>query len=258
MQIIAMTASTPAALTMLLVAAIASPGAGGTAAAQGTFEGSITYTVTGLGKEGMTIRYSRKGSMLRQDMSVPGAPAGMATIHNSATSEAITLIPQQKKYLVMNYKTMGEGAKKMAASMSGGGGGSRPAMDFSAMNVTPTGQHETIVGIRCDHYLFSKAGAQDDHKVDICGASGMGFFSMTGDVASSAASTMALMRSQNPQLAQLASKGFFALKMTVMSKGQPVSWQATQVDRHPLDDSMFKPPSDYTKLTLPGIPGLKP
>src|ERR1700674_5473912 len=105
MPIIAMTARTPVALTLLIAAAIALPGTGATAAAQGTFEGTTTFSVTGFRKGGTTIRYSRKGSMLRQDISMPGAPAGMATIHNGETSEAITLIPQQKKYLVMNYKT---------------------------------------------------------------------------------------------------------------------------------------------------------
>ncbi len=233
-----------------LAGIVSSAGVAGSVRAQGNFEGSITYAVTGMGPSGATIRMSRKGTKFRQEISMPGRRGGMAgtvTIYDGDTGNAMTLMPQQKKYMVMNNK-------KLTDQMKGASTGNPAAVDYSTMKVTKTGQHETVAGIGCDHYTFATTKTIEDTQVDICGAPGMGFFTMTGDLASSAASAMAMMKSQNPELAKLASKGFLALKMTITSKGKPMIWEATKVERGGVDDAMFQAPAGYTKFEMPGMP----
>ncbi|HVT39692.1 MAG TPA: DUF4412 domain-containing protein [Gemmatimonadaceae bacterium] len=254
MNVTSITATAVRTITLSLVVLVLSSTAVSRAAAQGSFEGTITYSLTGIGNAPATITYSQKGGKLRQDISMSGAPP-MVSIHDNESGEGITLMPQMKKYMVINYKTMSEQMKQMAGSMSGG---TKPPIDFAKMKVTPTGKHESVAGVGCDHYTFAAADSKDDTQVDICGATGMGFFAMTGDVISSSASTAALMKAENPQLARLAANGFFALKMSVNSKGKPVTWEATHIEKRSLDNSLFKPPSDYTPFTIPGMPGKMP
>jgi uncharacterized protein DUF4412 len=124
------------------------------------------------------------------------------------------------------------------------------------MKVTPTGQHEVVAGIPCDHYLFQNAEESTAKPIDMCGAAGLGFMGMAGQANSMMPSTVALLRSQNPALARLARQGFFPLKMTFPTEHegqQPVVWTVTQVDRHRPDAALFQPPAGYTPLQIPGM-----
>jgi hypothetical protein len=139
----------------------------------------------------------------------------------------------------------------MARAMSGGAGGGQ-APDFSKMKVTATGQHETIAGLSCEHYLFERAdSAKAKDKVDICGAPGMGFMGLAGQEGSMMPATAALMRSQNPALAKLAHQGFFPLKMNIMGEHGTAAWAVTQVNRSRPDATLFQPPTGYTELKIP-------
>jgi hypothetical protein len=225
------------------------------AAAQQTFEGSVMGTMTLPKGKTAPFRYYQLGSRVRQEFSFDEHT--MASIYDGTTGDMIMLIPQQKKYMVMNSRSASSTARQLAQGMTGRGaeGG---APDFSKMKVTPTGQHETIAGIGCDHYLFENTeDTGREHKpIDICGATGLGFMGMAGQQNSMMPSTIALLRSQNPELARLARQGFFPLKMTFSGKDGNVVWQATQVDRRRPDAAMFQPPAGYTEMVIPSMPGL--
>ena len=232
----------------LLVATLATP-----AAAQGTFEGLVVGKMTTPDGKVAPFRYYQLGSRTRQEYTIEGQT--MSTIYDGTTGDMLMLIPPQKKYMVMNLREMSGAARQMADAMTGKGKGGNAALDFSKMKVTRTGQHETLAGIGCDHYLFVNTEKPDNKPIDICGAPGLGFMGMAGEAGSAMPSTIALLRSQNPDLARLARGGFFPLKMTFSTEHGPAVWEATQVDRRRPDASLFQPPAGYTKLEIPGAGG---
>jgi len=235
-----------------LVAALLGPPAAG---AQGSFEGLVVYKVSDAeGKSGL-MRYYQLGNRTRQEFEMNGVAA--VSIFDGTTGDIITLVPQQKQYLVMNMKQLGQKMGDMAQALQGQ---KRATGDLSKMKVTATGKSETIAGISCAHYLFASTDEGGRGPVDVCGATGMGFMGV-GDQASSAMpSTAGLLHSSNPELARIARGGFFPLKITTPegAGGRSAVFEATQVDRHRPDAALFQPPAGYTKLTLPAMPGMKP
>jgi len=220
-------------------------------AAQGSFEGTVTLTVTQPGGQTHQMTYYQLGSRVRHETEANGVT--MATIVDGSTGDAMTLMPQQKQYLVFNLKTMGTQMARLGQGMSGTAG---PMPDFSKVKVTATGQRETVAGIACTHYLFESTEVDTHGQADICGASGMGFLSVPGGAG---LSSLATASASNPRLAELARQGFFPLKMTITDPhGQQTVWQVTQIDRTRPDAALFVPPPGYTKFSLPTMPGAKP
>ena len=232
----------------VLAAMLAAP-----AAAQGTFEGLVVGKMTTPDGKVAQFRYYQLGSRTRQEYTIE--EHAMAMIYDGTTGDMMTLIPQQRKYMVMNIRQMSGAARQMADAMSGKRGGAGASPDFSKMKVTATGQHETIAGVGCDHYLFQNTEKPDSKPMDICGATGLGFMGMAGEANSMMPSTIALLRSQDPDLARLARQGFFPLKMIFSSEHGNGVWEATQVDRRRPDATLFQPPAGYTQLQIPGVGG---
>ncbi len=224
-----------------LVAAVLAPAG---LHAQGTFEGIVTIRVTAPGGAPSEMKYYQKGTRIRQE-STMGTQTG-ASIMNGATGEMIMLMPPMKQYMVMNVKQM---AKQMPMAP-------RQAPDLSRMKVTATGRRETVAGVPCEHYLFSDAAAPGQGDTDICGAAGMGFMG-GGQGMGSMPSTSGFAGATNPQLAALARRGFFPLKMTMTGPdGSTMTWQVTRVERRTLDAALFAPPAGWTKMTMPAMPAM--
>lgn len=225
----------------------------GPAAAQGAFEGLLVGTMTTPEGKSMPFRYYQLGSRIRQEYTIEGHT--MSTIYDGTSGDMIMIIPQQKKYTVMNMRQMGAAGRQMAEGLSGKrGGGDSP--DFSKMKVTATGRRETIAGITCEHYLFQNTDTPNHKPMDMCGAPGMGFMGMAGETGSSMMpSTIALLRSQNPALARIARQGFFPLKMTFSGDKGDAVWTAVSVDRRRPDAALFQPPAGYTQLQVAGMGG---
>src|SRR5262249_11965875 len=107
-----------------------------------------------------------------------------------------------------------------------------------------------------DHYLFQNTEKPDSKPIDMCGATGLGFMGMAGEAANSMMpSTIALLRSPNPELARIARQGFFPLKMTFPGERGDVVWTVTSIDRRRPDAALFQPPAGYTELKVPGMGG---
>lgn len=231
----------------LLAAAFTVP-----AAAQGTFEGQIVGKMSTPDGKVVPFRYYQLGSRIRQEYTAEGHT--MSTIYDGTTGDMLMVIPQQKKYMVWNLRQMSGAARQMANAMGKGKGGSE-APDFSKMKVTATGQHETIAGIACEHYLFQNTEKTDSKPMDMCGAAGLGFMGMAGETNSMMPSTIALLRSQNPDLARLARRGFFPLKMIFPGEHGPAVWEVVQIDRRRPEAALFQPPAGYSELKVPGMGG---
>ena len=222
------------------------------AAAQGTFEGVVTYNMqTQEGKNG-TLRYYESGGRTRQEFAT-GAQM-MASITDHATGDMTLLLPARKQYMVINLKSAMGPMAQMAQGMAGGpGAGGRKAPDLSKLRVTATG-HETVAGVECDDYHFAGTDPSDHQTVDVCGAKGMGFLGQGYMMPS----TATLLGSGHPELASLAHDGFFPLKVKVTNGDRVTTLEATAVSRDKPDASLFAPPADYSKLSLPGMTGGNP
>jgi hypothetical protein len=219
------------------------------ARAQGTFEGVATFTMTGAGRDGV-VRYYQLGNRFRQEFEAGGMTG--ASILDGATGDMIMLIPQQKAYMLMNLRDLSGPMAEMARGMGGAGAGNMP--DFTRLTVTPTGRSETVAGIACEHYLFENAGQGENARMDFCGAPGMGFLGSPDMPAGMIPSTVAMLKSTNPELARLAERGFFPLKMVITTRGRDMTIEATSVDRTRPDASLFEAPAGYTRMEMPAMP----
>lgn len=229
------------AMTALLAAVLA-PAA---LAAQGIFEGVVTMRTSVSGHPGAEMKYYQKGSKVRHEASGGGQQG--VSIFNGATGESIMIMPAMKQYMVVNMNDM---MKQMPP-------GAQRNQDLSKMKVTPTGRSEVVAGIKCDHYTFSDVAQPNAPPMDVCGAAGMGFMGAGSRGMGSVPSTASLARSTNPQLAALARRGFFPLKMTMKAPdGSTMTWEVTKIERRALDASLFAPPPGYTKMNMPAMPGM--
>jgi hypothetical protein len=216
--------------------------AAGRVQAQKQFEGMAVYR-TSTGGRSAEITYYSKGTKLRQEISAGGTQA--ATITDYTQGKSITLIPAQKKYMVMDYKAMGKALKPLADKL----GEKDPGKPAKAVlpKFTPTGQRETVAGHSCEHFRMK---GDDSTVVDFCVARDLGFFMFGG----------ASLGVATPEYAVLANEfkdGFFPLKISVQ-KGAATrgTFEAVRIERKVMPAAMFEIPAGYTALAIPSIPGL--
>lgn len=183
------------------------------------FEGVVDYHITS-GDHKMDMEYLMKGHKLRFN--------GNATTHNGAgildsDKKTITiLMPEQKMYMVQNVTDY----KKLASQANG--------------KFTDTGNSETILGYKCEEYLYkSKSGL-----AHIWLASKLGYFG--GMLQGQSGGMDAWVK-----MAQ--DKGLFPLKTvnTDNNGKEKFTMTATKVSKEPVDDSNFQVPSDYKEMQMP-------
>ncbi len=220
----------------------ASSGAAATAA--GAFEGAITAKLF-TDDQPMEIKYATKGSRMRVEtqLSRGSAQSGVMLMDLASGTQTI-LIPQNKSYMTMNWgETMGMMSK-----------GKDSATDFP--KVTSTGKTESIAGYTCQHWLIG-----DKQDTDICMAKGLGYFGGGGEAGSildklqklAFGDKMKAQLASNPEFAKFVEGGAFPLKMSQIENGQSKTiMEVTNVERKPLDDSIFSVPADYKQM--PGMP----
>jgi hypothetical protein len=221
--------------------------------AQAPFEGTATFKTTMEGKT-FESKYYSNGKRFRSDMSMGGQEA--ITITDFAEGKSYTLIPAQKKYLVMDYQAMAAALKPMADKLGGDKPGKPDHPDLSTMpKITATGHKETIAGYSCEHYTM-----QLDPKsaMDFCVAKGLGYFSMAGGAGGMGGGGMAqVLAASNPaykEMLGMFKDGFFLLKFSMSQNGKTMmESEATQIHQGSVPAEMLAIPSDYTELKMPGL-----
>lgn len=212
-------------------------------AAQGAFEGVVDYRLRQ--DDGSTITSTSyvKGNKTRSEMSVEGHTAVM--IMDNDKGQWITLMPEQKQYVVMDIRKMAEAAKAMPQEKDDGA-----MKDFS---FRATGRKETIAGITCEHYLMSVA--KGETAMDMCLAKGMGsFMGMWGGagveaMGGGAPARGGAMTSAMKQAERTMKDGAFLLKLETSFKGKrQMTMEATRVVRQKVDAALLAPPAGYTLL----------
>ena len=181
------------------------------------FEGTVTYRMS---MAGMTMEMTQfiKGKKLRQEMA--GPMGNMVVIMDSEAGKMSMSAPGQPP-MVMDIESM----KAMA-------GAEAQAAAQADIEVSATGEKETIAGHDCEHFLIKQA----TNETDVCAATGLGFHmsSMEGGVGGGAAPA------GWEKLRDRFADGFFPLKMTTTTPQGSMVMEAVTLEKKSLSDDLFK------------------
>ena len=195
-------------IATLALAAAALPVA---VSAQAEFEGTIQYQMSMAGMS-MDMTQHVKGKKIRQEMNM--GMGAVVTIIDFESGTMAVLMPGQP------VRTMSmDDVRAMA--------GQQANLD-GEVDVTATGNKETVAGHECEHYIVK----QDGQEADICAATGLGFvMASMGTTPGSGAWD---------KLQAQFKDGFLPLKMSVSTEQGQATLQAVSVQRKSLSDDLFK------------------
>jgi len=199
------------------------------------FEGRITMKMTSEGKSN-EVAYALKGSRMRMEMNSEGK--AMVTLLDLKEKQMTMLMPNEKMYMVMPLRDI-PGADKVDAA----------AADTT---LEKTSETETILGYKTTKYLARSK--EQKEPVEIWAAEGLGSFFNPGDFGAMGGKRKAPLWEK-----ELREKGFFPLRIvTKQKKGREDRMEVVKLDKTALPDSLFVPPADFKKFSMPGFGGLIP
>jgi len=193
------------------------------AAAQGSFEGVVTFQVNAGPGGQQSMQYSVKGDKVRMDISAQGMQ--MFTLFDGATKTIDMVIPMRQMYMERSAVD----AHAMADSA------------VAANKIDWTGKKETIAGYECEH-----ANITDDQgqPTDVCLAKGLGtFVQMGGGMGARGRGRGGMGGGWEGHIGQ-------AFPLKVVKNGQ-VEMEVTKIEKKSLDDSLFTIPKGFQKMGMP-------
>lgn len=209
-----------------------------TAAAQGGFEGVVTYDIHTASAPG-TMTISSKGAKARMEVSGMRGSMGNAVILIDGTANTRTVvIPAMKKYMVL------------PPSMGAGSGA-----DLPKYTATKTGRTETVAGETCSviHVTTVRGGKTEEGEA--CVGKGVGFNSQVLDAL--AGGRGSAMDASMTSLRDAIGAGNGLLKMTTIKDGKPeVAVVATKIERKSVSDDQFTTPPGFTQMQMPSMQGM--
>jgi hypothetical protein len=225
-----------------LCLALASFGAAGAlslpAAAQKTFEGTISYDIA-VRDQQMQLSISARGNKVRQDFDIANAPpeAQMYQLIDYGSGEIATVMPAMKRYMVMNMKSL---RTAMGPKAEGDDETQKTLADLA-----PTGRKETIAGVGCEVYTLKTTPGDE-----WCITGGLGhFLAFEGELGIGRGMSPI---AGNPALAALTRNfkdGAVVLRMRMTSKGgETMTMAATKIDRTVPPASFFSVPSNFEEM----------
>lgn len=190
------------------------------AAAQGTFEGVVTFRVDAGHGGPNTMEYSVKGNKVRMDISAQGMT--MFTLYDGAAKTVDMVIPMRQMYMERAVDP-----QALADSAAAG-----------KHDITWTGRKETVSGYECEHATVSDDIGKTS---DVCLAKGLGtFVQMSGG-----------MRGRGgAQGGGWEGHVGDAFPLKVEQDGRVVM-EAIKIEKKSLDASLFTIPDGYHKMSMP-------
>ena len=198
------------------------------------FEGKVSLALTtGKGRT-QNINYSMKGSSMRIDMEA-GKGESFGSIMNMEKHEMLVIMNAQKMYMTMPLQ---------AAEAK-----IRESVDQHTANAEKTGKTDTILGYKCEQWLFH----DKDRTSEAWVAEGLGTFMGLGG-----GGPMGGGRKPSAWEAGLKGHGGFPLRVIERDgSGKEVSrMEATKIEPGPLPASLFEPPAGFQKFEMPNLGGL--
>ena len=221
------------AVCLIAAAAFSTP-----AAAQKTFEGTITYDVT-MSEKQAQISISSRGNLVRQDFKLPPeAPPEAETyqLFDYRNGNVTTVLPGMKKYMVTSLKTLRDAIGESDEQND-------DVVRKTLADITSTHRKENIAGIVCEVYVLKSTPGDE-----WCITTGLGHFlyfegatravGTNGTSVGGSSSTAGLMRTFK--------KGAVVLRMRMRSRnGETMSMVATSIDRTVPPATLFVLPASY-------------
>lgn len=193
-------------IATLALAAAALPVA---VSAQAEFEGTIQYQMSMAGMS-MDMTQHVKGKKIRQEMNM-----GMGAVVTVIDFDSGTMVVQMPGQPI---RTMSMDDMRAMAGQQ---------LEEGDLDVTATGNKETVAGHECEHYIVK----QDGQEADICAATGLGFVIASMGTPGSGAWDKFQAQFKD---------GFLPLKMSVSTPEGQMTLQAVGVERKSLSDDLFK------------------
>ena len=201
------------------------------AAAQ-SFEGRVTAELSG-----SPVVIIAKDGKSRMEMSASGMQ--MTMIMDYQAGQITTLMPAQQMYMRTDLKQMEQIARSMGQTGT------------DALKFTRTGKRETIAGISCEHILME---LKDGKQMDVCAASGMGYFGAGGGAPMGGRVGPGLPAGYE-QLMREFKDGFFPLMMEAIEGTKRTQMMLVKaVERQRVDPALFEVPAGYQEMKMPGRP----
>jgi hypothetical protein len=210
---------TPRTLLLLVFAFVAAR------AIAAPFEGKIELLTTE-GRKSFTTQFYFKGDKMRVETSESGEAGAM--VMDMTTKQMMILMPSEKMYMVMNA------------------GGQMEEVAADSVPPVKTGRIETILGYECHEYTVTEKKTVTEYWA----AKGLGVFrAMTrggpgGPPAGLSAWEAEAMR-----------EGLFPLRTIERSANGKIrsTMEAKVIEPGSQPDSLFTPPSDFTRFEMPSF-----
>lgn len=211
----------------------------------GAFEGRVSLAIKSGREKEQVIDYAIKDGAVR--MEPKGADGGTAMIMDWAKQEMIILMPEQRMFMVMPLKS-GTPAAVAAAE------GPEP-------KVEKTGRTETILGYVCEQYItIDKDSVTEMWITEELGSfaglgGGMGGNPMGGMMGGRNAKSPA---ASSWERALQGKAGAFPLRIVGRDgRGRETfRLEARKIEPGQLPATLFAPPADFQKFSMPAMPGM--
>jgi hypothetical protein len=198
------------------------------------FEGVVAYKMPMDKGNGGEMTMSIKGTQVRTDMASEGHT--MAMLLDGGSGIMTMLMAEQKMYMTMDMKKMGERLQGMKHP------------DHAPPKITPLGTKETIAGRSCENFQVET----EDSKMEFCNAKGIGNF-MAPHNPMGRGATSPMQDLDNEAYRAYFKDGFFPLRVSSIEAGnKKVVMEATRVEPKSLDASLFQIPAGFTEMKMPG------
>ena len=196
------------------------------------FEGTVRMKLT-TEKSTMIIDYFIKGPKARMEMEPEKKDEKahkIVSILDSGARKMTVLMPQQKKYMVMEWNPLDARNLK----------GKKPGMEFKK-----TGKTESILGYRCEQWL----GTDEKREIEAWTTPGLGRFAGLGGGPSDSG--------LGDLEKQMLKEGAFPLRMIdrEISGKERTRLEAVSAERKSLAASLFEPPPDFEAIQTPALKG---
>jgi hypothetical protein len=205
-------------------ASASSSGSGEAAALAPGFEGNVTMHVTSAHGGPQDLVFHMKGNKTRLDVPT----------HDGEVAHVLFDAPSQKTVIVLDSKHMFLDVDHRAWMRA-------PGPHALPATITQTGKHETVAGTDCEDWEIAEAVGT---RTAACIAQGVAFFDFRPD-----RPTVVGMQPRN-WMDELRMKQAFPLRsVETDATGKEASrMEVTQIEKAPIDDSLFVIPPDYKPM----------
>jgi len=192
------------------------------------FEGEISMHTTRASGPPQDMVVETKGDKLRFDTDSPAASVKAYGIYDPSVSptKVVMVFEAQKAFMDLDFSSPGAPQANTSADSS---------------TIDKNGKKETIAGIDCQTWTAKDPSGK---RSEVCIAEGIAFF----DIGS-------LKSSGSPLSRELREKKLFPMRSVEYDAGgKEISrTEVTKVEKKKLDDARFVVPSEFKKVTLPGL-----